>query len=260
MRRLLAIGIGMGHPEQLTLQAVNALGGVDVVFSFDKGPDKAELHRMRRALCERFVAPRPYRWVEIPDAPRDPGITSYAARVDEWHERRLAACEASFTTELGDDQTGALLVWGDPSLYDSTLRLLERLRARGRVAFEYEVIAGISSPQALAAKHKLTLNRVGGAVQLTTGRRLARAVPLEADDLVVMLDGECAFNQVPADEYDIYWGAYLGTEHELAIAGRLADCKLEIERVRAAARARHGWIMDIYLLRRRRTDEPADGR
>ena len=56
---------------------------------------------------------------------------------------------------------------------------------------------------------------------------------------------------MPADEYDIYWGAYLGTEHELSVAGRLSDCKGEIERVRAAARAEHGWIMDIYLLRRR---------
>jgi precorrin-6A synthase len=100
------------------------------------------------------------------------------------------------------------------------------------------------------------LNRVGGAVWITTGRRLARALPLEADDVVVMLDGECAFNQVPAAEYDVYWSAYLGSEHELSIAGCLADCKEEIERVRAEARARHGWIMDIYLLRRRRADEP----
>jgi precorrin-6A synthase len=189
--------------------------------------------------------------VAIPDAPRDPSIAAYDARVDAWHERRLAACEASLESELGEHQTGAVLVWGDPSLYDSTLRLLDRLRARARVAFDYDVIAGISSPQALAAKHKLTLNRIGGALLVTTGRRLGQSLPREADDVVVMLDGECAFNQVPAEEYDIYWGAYLGSEHELAIAGRLADCKAEIERVRAAARARHGWIMDIYLLRRR---------
>jgi precorrin-6A synthase len=255
MRTLLAIGIGMGHPDHLTVQAVNALGRVDVVFSFDKGEEKADLVRARRALCERYVAPRPYRWVQIPDAPRDAGISAYASRVEAWHERRLEACEASLQTSLGEGETGAILVWGDPSLYDSTLRLLERLSARGRVPFGYEVIAGISSPQALAAKHKLTLNRVGGAVQMTTGRRLVRAMPLEADDVVVMLDGECAFNQVPGEEWDIFWSAYLGSEHELSIAGRLADKKAEITRVRAAARARHGWIMDIYLLRRRRADE-----
>lgn len=251
MRTLLAIGIGTGHPEHLTLQAVRALGRVDVVFGFDKGENKAALQQVRRDICERHVAPRPYRWVEIPDAPRDTRIESYATRVDAWHEQRLVAVEQSLARDLAEDQTGAILVWGDPSLYDSTLRLLERLRARAAVPFEYAVIPGISSPQVLAARHKLTLNRIGGAVQLTTGRRLARALPTEADDVVVMLDGENAFDHVPADEYDIYWGAYLGTEHELAIAGRLSDCRGEIERVRAAARAEHGWIMDIYLLRRR---------
>jgi precorrin-6A synthase len=250
-KRLLAIGIGTGNPEHLTLQAAKALANVDVVFSFDKGREKADLGRLRSELCARFIAPRPHREVAIPDEPRDASIADYEARVDAWHERRLLAVEESVERELAPGQTGAILVWGDPSLYDSTLRLLERLTARGRVAFEYEVIAGISSPQALAARHKLTLNRVGGAVLITTGRRLAEALPREADDVVVMLDGEPAFEHVPADEYDIYWAAYLGTPHELVIAGRLEACKAQISRTRAAARAEHGWIMDIYLLRRR---------
>jgi precorrin-6A synthase len=250
-KKLYAIGIGTGNPEHLTLQAVRVLASVDVVFSFDKGEEKAELGRLRSELCARFIAPRPYRAVAIPDPPRDARIASYEERVDAWHERRLLAVEDNIERELGPDQTGAILVWGDPSLYDSTLRLLERLAARGRVVFEYEVIAGISSPQALAARHKLTLNRIGGAVQVTTGRRLAQALPREADDVVVMLDGEPAFEHVPAEDYDIYWGAYLGTPHELAISGRLETCKDQIAAARAAGRAEHGWIMDIYLLRRR---------
>jgi len=253
-RKLYAIGIGTGNPEHLTLQAVSALSRVDVVFSFDKGEEKAELSRLRSELCARFIAPRPYRLVAIPDAPRDAAIADYAARVDAWHERRLLAIESSLELELAPAQTGAILVWGDPSLYDSTLRLLERLEQRGRIAFDYEVIAGISSPQALAARHRLTLNRIGGSVLVTTGRRLAQALPHEADDVVVMLDGDPAFEHVPADEYDIYWGAYLGTPHELAIAGRLDACKAQIAATRAAARAEHGWIMDIYLLRRRAVD------
>jgi precorrin-6A synthase len=250
-KRLLAIGIGTGNPEHLTLQAVAALASVDVVFSFDKGETRAELGRLRSELCARFIAPRPYREVAIPEAPRDPAIAAYEARVDAWHERRLLAVEEGIERELAPGQTGAILVWGDPSLYDSTLRLLERLTARGRVAFEYDVIAGISSPQALAARHKLTLNRIGGSVLVTTGRRLAQALPPDADDIVVMLDGDPAFEHVPADEYDIYWGAYLGTPHELVIAGPLHVCKEQISSTRAAARAEHGWIMDIYLLRRR---------
>jgi precorrin-6A synthase len=250
MNTLLVIGIGTGNPDHLTLQAVKALARVDVVFSFDKGEEKAALVQLRREICERFIAPRPYRHIEIADASRDEGIASYAARVEAWHERRVAACEAAMLRELGAGQTGAILVWGDPSLYDSTLRLVQRVAACGRLSFELEVIAGISSPQALAARHCLTLNRIGGALLITTGRRLSDAVP-DADDIVVMLDGEGAYRRLPAENYEIYWGAYLGTQHELSISGPLAERKDEIERVRAAARAEHGWIMDTYLLRRR---------
>jgi precorrin-6A synthase len=144
MNRLLVIGIGTGNPDHLTLQAVKALAQVDVVFSFDKGEEKAALVQLRREICERFIAPRPYRHIEIVDAPRDPGVVSYAARVEAWHEQRVLACEAAMLRELGEGRTGAILVWGDPSLYDSTLRLVRRVGERGRLQFELEVIAGIS--------------------------------------------------------------------------------------------------------------------
>jgi precorrin-6A synthase len=144
------------------------------------------------------------------------------------------------------------LVWGDPSLYDSTLRIVEQLKARNKLAFDYEVIPGISAVQALAARHKLVLNRIGGAVQITTGRLLAQGFPDGVDDVVVMLDGEQAFERVREQELEIFWGAYLGEARELTIAGALDEVHDEIVRVRERARAQHGFIMDTYLLRRRR--------
>jgi precorrin-6A synthase len=188
--------------------------------------------------------------VELEDSVRDPNVASYTARVEQWHERRVALYERKVAEHLHEDGAGAILVWGDPSLYDSTLRMLERMLERGHVAFDYEVIPGISSPQVLAARHKIPLNRVGGAVHVTTGRRLRAGWPAGADDVLVMLDGECAFRDVAEADVEIYWGAYLGTEHELLISGPLDQCKVEIERVRSLARAEHGWIMDTYLLRR----------
>jgi precorrin-6A synthase len=250
MRKVYAIGIGTGNPDHLTVQAINALNRASVVFLLDKGDEKADLATLRREICERYIERQPYRVVELEDTRRDPNVPSYEARVEQWHERRLALYERAIAEELSDDAAGAILVWGDPSLYDSTLRLLEAVRRRGHVAFEYEVIPGISSPQVLAARHKITLNRIGGAVQLTTGRRLGTASAEQLDDVLVMLDGDCAFSKIPDADLDIYWGAYLGTEHELLISGPLAECKGEIERVRSAARARHGWIMDTYLLRK----------
>jgi precorrin-6A synthase len=66
-----------------------------------------------------------------------------------------------------------------------------------------------------------------------------------------MLDGEQSFGAIDPEGLDIYRGAYLGTPDEILLAGPLAALSAEITRARAEARARHGWIMDTYLLRRR---------
>lgn len=65
-----------------------------------------------------------------------------------------------------------------------------------------------------------------------------------------MLDGQCAFAGLDDPALTIYWGAYLGTEDEVLIAGPLQAVKAQILEVRERERARKGWIMDTYLLRR----------
>jgi precorrin-6A synthase len=250
MRRLLVIGIGTGDPEQLTLQAVRALNRVDVFFVADKGSEKGALLELRREICRRFIEGRAYRMVELPDPVRDPDVAAYGSRVEAWHAERAALLTQALRAELAEDGCGGLLVWGDPSLYDSTLRILERVRASAALELEIEVIPGISAPQVLAARHQIVLNRIGGALHITTGRRL-REGAAEGDDVLVMLDGECSFERIAPDDVEIYWGAYLGTPHEILRAGPLRELREEIARVRAQARAEHGWIMDTYLLRRK---------
>lgn len=248
MRRLLVIGIGAGDPEHLTAQAIRALNEVDVFFVIDKVDD---LVALRREICERFIENASYRIFEVPDPPRDRSAAEYVAAVEDWRARRAEVWAASVRDELADDGVGAFLVWGDPSLYDSTLDVIERVLAAGLVTFEYEVIPGISSVHALTARHRIALNRVGGAVQVTTGRRLADdGWPPGVDDLVVMLDARCAFRRIDPEGVEIFWGAYLGTADELLVAGPLAIAGPQIERVRAEARERKGWIMDTYVLRR----------
>jgi precorrin-6A synthase len=249
VRRLLVIGIGAGDPDHVTVQAIKAMNRVDVFFVLDKGAAKDDLVRVRRQILDEHVHRR-HRVVEIQDPPRDRRPTDYRAAVDDWHERRAELYERVLRQELDDDGCGAFLVWGDPSLYDSTLRIVERVLARGAVAFDYEVVPGITAVQALTARHRIVLNRVGEPVTITTGRRLA-GLPPGQDDVVVMLDGEEAFRGVEGD-VDVWWGAYLGTPDELLRSGRLADVRDDISRTRAQARARKGWIMDTYLLRRRR--------
>ena len=65
-------------------------------------------------------------------------------------------------SELAPDGVGAFLAWGDPSLYDSTLRILGLVAAR--VDIDYDVIPGITAIQALTARHRIPLNDVGEPV------------------------------------------------------------------------------------------------
>jgi precorrin-6A synthase len=256
MRRLLVIGIGAGDPEHVTVQAIKALNEVDVFFVMDKSPTRPheteELVRLRREICKRYIDNDAYRIVEIPDPARDRTTTAYRSAVEEWRDRRSERWELAIGDELDEDGCGGFLVWGDPSLYDSTLAVLDRVAARGAVAFECEVVPGISSVHALTARHRIPINRVGGAVQITTGRLLAEGLPPGVDDVVVMLDADCSFRRLVDENLEIYWGAYLGTDEEILVSGALREVAGEIERVRAEARERNGWIMDAYLLRRPR--------
>jgi precorrin-6A synthase len=256
MRKIAVIGIGAGDPRQVTMEAVEALRAADVFFILDKGSLTQQLIDVRQEILDRYVPDRSYRLVHAADPERDRSAGGYAEAVTDWRRRRAAAYEQLITGELGDGQTGAFLVWGDPALFDSTLPILADLAARG-VRFELAVIPGISSVSALAARHRVTLNRIGSPVQITTGRRLARQWPPGADDVVVMLDSRVAFEQFAGDEnVDIFWGAYLGTPDEILLSGPLAQVAGRIAAARAEARDRKGWIMDTYLLRRRPDASP----
>lgn len=256
MRTIHVIGIGAGDPDQLTLQAVKALRGTDVFFVLDKGEVKSDLTRLRRDMLETHIPEGGYRVVEARDPERDrrAGGTAYSPAVGDWRSARADIYARLIAEELGEDETGAFLVWGDPALYDSTIAILEEVLERGEVGFTYDVVPGISSVSALVARHRTGLNRVARPVQITTGRRLAEGFPEGVDDVVVMLDAHQAFRQYSDEDLHIYWGAYIGTPDEILVSGPIAEAAPRIERLRAEARERKGWIMDTYLLRRHPKD------
>ena len=250
MKKLLVIGIGAGNPDYITMQAVKALNLVDVFFLMDKGQSKDKLIDLRREICDRYIADRTYRFVEAHSPERGRGDVDYKTSVDDLNLAKQMTFERLINEEMTDEQCAGFLVWGDPALYDSTIRILQAILASGRCVFEFEVIPGITSVQALAAQHKVPLNRIGRSIEITTGRRLAAGQVSDADSLVVMLDAEDSYHQVADRETQIYWGAYLGTPDEILISGKLGEVADEIERVRKAARLANGWIMDTYLLRK----------
>jgi precorrin-6A synthase len=249
VKKILVIGIGVGDPDQLTVQAVRALNRVDVFFVMDKGPAKAKLRALREEICRRHIKDHPYRVAEAPSPPRDTAPADYRAAVDELNAAKQAVFEGLIDGGMKDGETGAFLVWGDPMLYDSTIRNLDALKDAG-LAFDVEVIPGITAIQALAAAHRIPLNRIAEAVTITTGRKLAAGFPEGVDSVVVLLDGEDTYRRFADQDFEIYWGAYLGTPDEILIAGKVADVAEEIYRRRRDARRANGWIMDTYLLRR----------
>ncbi|GHH23799.1 precorrin-6A synthase (deacetylating) [Sphingomonas glacialis] len=242
------IGIGTGNPDHLTRQAEAAMNAADLILLPRKGDAKSDLIDLRRTLCATALT-QPVRIVEF-DLPVRAATGEYLTAVGDWHEAIAATWAAQIAEHLPQGGRLALLVWGDPSLYDSTLRVAERLRADGK-ALRVRVIPGITSLQALTAAHAIPLNTLGAPVVITTGRRLREhGWPEAADSVAVMLDGDCCFTTQAQEGVAIWWGAYLGMPHEALIAGSLADVAEEIVERRAALRAEHGWIMDIYLLRR----------
>lgn len=242
------IGIGTGNPDHLTLAAIRAMNAADLILLPRKGAAKSDLIDLRRAICAQVLT-GPTRVVEF-DLPVRGDAPPYLEAVADWHDA-IAACWAEqIARHLPDGGTLALLVWGDPSLYDSTLRIAERLVADG-MALRVHVVPGITSLQVLTAAFAIPLNSLAEPLQITTGRRLREhGWPTGVDTVAVMLDGGCAFQTLAPEGIAIWWGAYLGMAQQRLVRGPLTEVEAEIIALRAALRAEHGWIMDIYLMRR----------
>jgi precorrin-6A synthase len=241
------IGIGCGDPEQLTRQAVRAINASDLVLIPRKGEEKSDLADLRRTICADVLTNAATRVAEFDLPLRNGAREDYRGSVDDWHDAVAAAWSAEIARHLGGKGRVAMLIWGDPSLYDSSLRIARRLKPAPRI----EVIPGITSIQALCAAHAIPLNEIGEPFLVTTGRRLREGgFPAGVDTVVVMLDGGTAFQSLDAKGLFIWWGAYLGMEGEIILSGPLAEMAVTIATARAEARARHGWIMDSYIIKR----------
>lgn len=248
---LFLLGIGTGNPNHVTRQAEQMLRTADIVMVPYKGKAKRDLADLRYQICQTLLGPELPPVFEFSLPEREAG-KPYLDAVEEWHH--IIAKIWSQTIQAASSQldrpinTVALLIWGDPALYDSSLRIAAMLKPTPRIT----IAPGITALQALTAAHKIPLNMIGAPFLVTTGRRLfEQGFPKEADTAIIMLDGQKAFTQLSGDDFDIWWGAYLGMSEQLLVCGRLCDVAAKILDVRETARAEHGWIMDTYLLRRR---------
>ncbi|GAB7005731.1 precorrin-6A synthase (deacetylating) [Nocardioides sp. AN3] len=245
------LGIGMG-PQHVTPEVAEALRTADYVLAAEKSAESSApdpLLEVRRTIAAAHGVPV----VAVPDPRRDRADVessgAYRKAVGDWHDARVEAYEAVLAERGG---TAAMLVWGDPSLYDSSIRIVSTIAARGVVHVHWDVLPGISAPQLLAARHRLVLNDVGLPVHVTTGRRLAEEITsgLDAhlDNVVVMLNR--TLELAGCEDWQIWWGANLGGVGEELVAGRVGDVLPSIKAARERAKTAAGWVMDLYLLRR----------
>lgn len=243
MITLSLIGIGTGNPDHLTAQAVKALNRADLILIPKKGAAKSDLAEVRELILSQVLT-RPVP-VAAYDVPTRADQDDYLGAVNDWHDAIAQVWAASIAAHPGAADV-ALMVWGDPSLYDSTLRIAARL-----TGVTVRVVPGITSLQALTAAHAIPLNTLAAPVTITTGRQLRdHGWPQGATTLAIMLDKGGAFTILDPADMTIWWGAYVGMPEETLIQGPLAQVSAEILTTRARLRAEHGWIMDIYLLRR----------
>lgn len=249
--KLSLIGIGCGDPAHMTLKAVSAINAADLILIPRKGEEKSDLADLRRQICTDVLTNGKTRVVEFDLPVRDSETADYRVGVDAWHDAVAASWSRHIEEHLGGDGRVALLIWGDPSLYDSSLRIARRLNPQPDI----DVVPGITAIQTLCAAHALPLNEIGEPFLVTTGRRLREGGwPAGVDTLVVMLDGGTAFEKLDPTDIHIWWGAYLGMPNQIIFSGALADIAATIIAARREARQRHGWIMDSYILKRGRAE------
>ncbi len=238
------IGIGTGSPKHVTLQGLEAIRDASIILVPNKGKGKEGLAGLRYQIIQQAGFKGEVLNFDYPVRDAD---LPYLERVERWHDQ-IALRWQETVDKTNSTGPVALLVWGDPALYDSTIRIADRLEPRPRL----RVIPGVTAIQALTAAHGIPLNSLAGAVHITTGRRLRESGwPDDTDTVVVMLDGEASFATLNEPDLYIWWGAYLGMPEEIALKGELVEIGPDIVNVRREARSANGWLMETYVLKKR---------
>jgi precorrin-6A synthase len=236
------IGIGMGL-SQITAEAAAALRECDYIIAASKREDDGLL-ALRREVCQAYDLPL----IVVPDPERDrdpesvKAGTAYVGAVKDWHTARVDAYRDVIATHA---RRPGFLVWGDPALYDSTIRIVRELDD------DYSVIAGVSAPQLLAARHRIVLHEVGQPVLITTQRRLREAIAAGAENVVVMLTSGYDLDEDPhLADWHVWWGANLGTTSERLAADTVEQLGRLPQALREDAKTEAGWVMDLFLIRK----------
>lgn len=241
------IGIGPGHPDQITVQAVKALNAHrEILIPVKEGTTTGDT---RRAIALRHLedpSAHVLRDVPMPKVSDRPN-GEYTASVGTFRDRQAQAFAEALDAVDGD--AAAILAWGCPTLFDGTIE-----GVRTYPGIELTVLPGVTSVSALAAAHGVVQTNIGQSVLITTGRQLKDGLPHEHGTIADMVDAQGHVWNQDGPAWTAYWGAFVGLDTQVLDHGPLHEVRDRIQAKRAALAEEHGWLFDIALLKQ--TGEP----
>ena len=244
MIKFFLIGMGTGNPEHLTIEGIKTLKKMDLILLPKKNNQKKELLNIRKHICKTIIVKKTI--IKEYNIPSRTQKKSYKESVNIWHQKISENILKIIKKNHSEKNKLGFLIWGDPALYDSTLRIISNLK----IKYKLKIISGISSIQALTSAHSISLNEIGESVLVTTGRKLRGEMFKNSKSVLVFLDGEYSFKFLDLKHYYIWWGAYLGMKKQILIKGRLSEVYKKIISRKKKAQTVNGWIMDTYLLKK----------
>ena len=133
---LFLVGVGTGNPAHITLQAIEQLKSADIIIIPRKENSKSDLADLRYDICNKILGEECPQLFEF-DLPTRNNKQIYLKAVEEWHEtiaKTWIACIKKAQQVLRKPvKSVGLLIWGDPSLYDSSIRIAKRLKPTQRL-------------------------------------------------------------------------------------------------------------------------------
>jgi len=243
IKKVYLIGMGPGDKKYLTLEAVELIKRLKLFLIPGKKGRKKELSKIRKDILSAVKGDEEYRVIELafPERKRS---TKYEESVIEWRLKKLEVLKDVILRE--EEKEAGFLVWGDPSIYDGHIFIFRELCKEVKV--DFEVIPGISAFQVLSSAHKVAFTDVAESLIFTTPRGIKKALK-DYNSVLVFLDNYESYRRIK-EEVTIYWGAYLGTQRQVVLSGKLSEVKEKITNLRRELRKKFGWIMELYFLKK----------